>query len=198
MPVRLTQKRLQHAMLLKPILESRYPHCFFKDGQPRKPLKIGIDKDLLPLCDELDFVTRKSIKRFLALYCSDPLYLKALLAEDAIRIDLEGNPTEAVTVQEKEKSKENPRRVYFEERRITHTPKKTKPKQSSATKPPSKKQLSGKVKTQPLKSNSHEIKKPKSAAKTPVVTVKRQVIRGPDGKPITRRRRVYEVSRDEA
>jgi len=179
-PTRLTQDRLKQAMVVKSILEERFPACFVKDGQSRKPLKIGIVDELVPLRDEFEDVSRNSIRNFLALYCSDPTYIEACLKPDAMRIDLAGTPVEPVSDEDKARAKASPRKVFFKEKQVVQIPKKPKPKKES--KPAAKK---------PTLSTS------KPAKAVPVVKIKRKLIRGPDGTMILKRSRVIEAKKDE-
>ena len=66
--------------------------------QPRRPLAIGIQAELQALLPPT--VSRRMLRRALALWCGSPAYLRALTAASAMRVDLAGAPVTAVTVED--------------------------------------------------------------------------------------------------
>jgi len=82
----------------------RFPKCFF-DQWEKKPLKIGIDKDLFPIKDELKYSERQ-IECFLFVYTNNDSYEHCLAQHDATRIDLNGEPVEMVTNERKKIAQE--------------------------------------------------------------------------------------------
>jgi sRNA-binding protein len=75
------------------ILVERFPSCFApKDGQKR-PLKIGIYRDLRNACPDLP---KNKIVNFLACYTRGYNYLRAVAAGES-RVDLQGNVTEPMS-----------------------------------------------------------------------------------------------------
>jgi sRNA-binding protein len=76
-------------------MQEKYPKCFSK---PPKPLAIGILKDVLAECQELE-ITRGQLQQFFHRYCGKDQYKQALVVR-AERVDLEGNVRSAVTEKE--------------------------------------------------------------------------------------------------
>jgi sRNA-binding protein len=68
------------------ILCVAFPHTFFPKGAAKRPLKIGIFKDIRAKGHEVPY---RTLKRALHDYCSGPLYLKAMKAGEP-RLDLDG------------------------------------------------------------------------------------------------------------
>jgi ProP effector len=81
------------------LLCERFPGTFARNPAERRPLKCGIDRDLVARLDGT--VSRSAIKRALGAYVSCPEY-RARLVEEAARIDLDGNAAGAVTASEAE------------------------------------------------------------------------------------------------
>jgi ProP effector len=79
------------------LLCERFPKTFAHDPPERRPLKLGIDRDLVARLNGA--VSRSTFKRVLGIYTSCPEY-RARLIEGATRIDLDGNPAGAVTAGE--------------------------------------------------------------------------------------------------
>lgn len=78
-------------------LHITYPKCFAAKGQQKRPLKIGIHKDLLANGREMmPGLSCRLIRAGLRDYVSGPTYLRNMLA-GAERIDLDGNPAGVVT-----------------------------------------------------------------------------------------------------
>ena len=74
-------------------LMQRFPAAFARSG-PRKPLKLGIDDDLVAAG-----FPRSEISGGLGSYCNNYRYLIAM-AQGAVRVDLEGRPAGIVTADE--------------------------------------------------------------------------------------------------
>jgi sRNA-binding protein len=71
--------------------ERLFPHCFVAGGRKRHPLKIGIHKDPIAVCNPLvdwGLISVVNIKRALALYDSNSGY--SCRKADTARIDLRG------------------------------------------------------------------------------------------------------------
>jgi ProP effector len=87
-------KRLREENLAtRQILCTAFPHAFFPKGSAKKPLKIGIFKDIRSLGHS---VTYRRLKAALHDYTSGPLYLKAM-KEGEPRLDLDGYTAGFVT-----------------------------------------------------------------------------------------------------
>lgn len=79
----------EHILPAREQLAKRFPAAFMRKGEPeKKPLKIGIEKDLLAAVKD---IPRKVLKRVISDYRSGPKYTKAMIS-GAQRIDLDGNP----------------------------------------------------------------------------------------------------------
>ncbi len=75
------------------ILEERFPACFKPPGQPRLPLKVGIDQDIINLAPDLSETdVKQAIKSYVA---ASEYYLAS--TEGGVRVDLEGNAAGVVT-----------------------------------------------------------------------------------------------------
>ncbi|HWZ08222.1 MAG TPA: ProQ/FINO family protein, partial [Bradyrhizobium sp.] len=68
--------------------------------RPKKPLKVGIDKDILAADPELD---AEIVKLVLRIYVTHETYRKVMI-EGARRVDLDGNPAGFVTKSQAELS----------------------------------------------------------------------------------------------
>jgi len=79
------------------LLCERFPKTFARDPAGQRPLKRGIDRELMARLGGT--VSRSAIKRVLGAYVASPEY-RAKLIEGAARIDLDGNPAGAVTASE--------------------------------------------------------------------------------------------------
>lgn len=64
-----------------------FPLAFSPKGSPKKPLSVGIDRDIIARAPTLN---KAHVKMFLGAYVGGPKYLSAL-TEGAERIDLDGN-----------------------------------------------------------------------------------------------------------
>ena len=81
-------------------LLKRWPNCFSGYMRPKKPLKVGIDKDILAADPELD---TEIVKLVLRIYVTHETYRKVMI-EGAGRVDLDGNPAGFVTKSQAELS----------------------------------------------------------------------------------------------
>ena len=75
-----------HAMV------QRWPQCFYSDGQRRRPLKIGIAKEIFATGD----FDARVLARVMGFYCRNVGYLRACTA-GALRIGLDGEPAGEVS-----------------------------------------------------------------------------------------------------
>jgi hypothetical protein len=78
------------------ILIKRWSNCFKGYMRPKKPIKVGIHRDIFAAAPELD---AKTVKMTLRRYVSDASY-RAALIEGAARYDLNGCPDGVVTEQQ--------------------------------------------------------------------------------------------------
>ena len=100
-----TLELYHQALALGEQLRKTFPKCFFPIGQ-EKPLKAGIFHDLVARSHELSPTPdKKIIRAFMVIYTTSIFYRAALLAPNAIRIDLEGNEGDAITIQERYRAK---------------------------------------------------------------------------------------------
>lgn len=83
-------------------LAARFPKCFAVPDTRRRPLKVGIDADLLAALSGT--IRRTELIRALAMYCSSDGYLERVLT-GAWRVDLEGNPAGVVTADDERHAK---------------------------------------------------------------------------------------------
>lgn len=87
------ERKRQHQEILqvRTAVVLEFPNCFVPKGAPKRPLKIGIIKDLLAAGREaFPGLSVRLIKAFLADYCGGPNYHKAMVP-GAIRVDLNGS-----------------------------------------------------------------------------------------------------------
>jgi ProP effector len=82
-----------NAIKMRKLLAKRFPQCFKAFGQPKLPLKIGIDRDIIAAAPELRY---RNILYAIADYTSGSSYLRTLI-EGAARIDLNGDAAGIVT-----------------------------------------------------------------------------------------------------
>jgi sRNA-binding protein len=87
-------KKRTRAKALIAVLAAKFPKCFAVPDTRRRPLKVGIDADLLATLSGT--IPRTDLIRALAMYCSSHGYLERVL-NGAWRIDLQGNPAGVVT-----------------------------------------------------------------------------------------------------
>lgn len=79
----------EHILPAREQLAKRFPAAFMRKGEPeKKPLKIGIAKEVLALVKD---IPRKVVKRAISDYCCGPKYTKAMVT-GAVRVGLDGNP----------------------------------------------------------------------------------------------------------
>jgi ProP effector len=83
------------------LLYAQFPAAFARDPADRQPLKCGIHRDLMARLEGA--VSRKGLSRAIGAYVSDPGY-RGKLVENAVRVDLDGNPAGAVTAREVEQA----------------------------------------------------------------------------------------------
>jgi ProP effector len=83
-------------------LAARFPKCFAVPDSRRRPLKIGIDVDVMAALGET--IPRTELIRALAMYCSSEGYLARVLS-GAPRIDLEGKPAGIVAADDEKRAK---------------------------------------------------------------------------------------------
>ncbi|MDF2529368.1 MAG: ProQ family protein [Gammaproteobacteria bacterium] len=91
------QQRYQEAKSLLEFLCTNHPECF--NLKFRKPLKVGIDKDILSKYPEK--ITKKTLlANALKIYTLNIRYWKGILTQED-RVDLEGKPHGKVTEEQK-------------------------------------------------------------------------------------------------
>jgi ProP effector len=83
-------------------LAAKFPKCFAVPDTRRRPLKVGIDADLLAALSGT--IRRTELIRALAMYCSSDGYLEGVLT-GAWRVDLEGKPAGVVTADDERHAK---------------------------------------------------------------------------------------------
>ena len=84
-------------------LQRKFPAAFPKNPAPKLPLKLGIHKDLFLHSKELD-LGEAEIRMAIKTWCEGRRYWTCMV-EAAPRIDLQGVPTGAVTVEEAARAK---------------------------------------------------------------------------------------------
>ena len=84
------------------VLAAKFPKCFAVPDTPRRPLKVGIEADLLAVLGGT--IRRTELIRALAMYCSSEGYLEGVLT-GAWRVDLEGKPASAVSADDEKHAK---------------------------------------------------------------------------------------------
>src|SRR5262245_15876337 len=98
----MSQSRNQAVTAAIALLAERYPKCFSVYEGRRRPLKIGIHKDILAAVDGA--LTPLELGKALGAYCSNPVYL-GHTRKGAWRLDLDGNPAGVVTADEEAHAK---------------------------------------------------------------------------------------------
>ena len=78
----------RRATALLGVLCDRYPKAF--DIEHPRPLKVGIDRDIAVEMDDTSLAFETDLRNAMRLYTSSPVYLTAMMAEGAERIDLAG------------------------------------------------------------------------------------------------------------
>src|SRR5262245_14137018 len=99
--VRMLKKRARTKAVIT-ALAARFPKCFAVPDTSRRPLKVGIDADILAALSGT--IRRTELIRALAMYCSSEGYLERVLT-GALRIDLEGKPAGVVTADDERHAK---------------------------------------------------------------------------------------------
>src|SRR5262245_64758183 len=84
------------------VLAAKFPKCFAVSDTRRRPLKVGIDADLLAALG--GSIRRTELIRALAMYCSSEGYLERVLT-GAWRIDLEGKRADDVSPEDEKHAK---------------------------------------------------------------------------------------------
>ena len=79
------------------LLCETFPACFQRYERRRRPLKIGIHVDILAALDGV--ITPQELGLALAIYVGNKVYRSGLVA-GAVRIDLNGQPCGAVTIEQ--------------------------------------------------------------------------------------------------
>jgi ProP effector len=85
------------AKALIALLAERWPDCFAVYQTRRRPLKVGIHRDVLAALG--DMVTARELSVALGIYTGNVVYL-CHCREHAVRIDLDGNAVGVVTAEE--------------------------------------------------------------------------------------------------
>ncbi len=83
----------RRALEMQVTLAERFPACFKPPGQPRLPLKVGIDLDVLSIAPDL---SETDLKQAIRSYVAAPEYYLVAI-EGAVRVDLDGEPAGMVT-----------------------------------------------------------------------------------------------------
>jgi ProP effector len=84
------------------LLAETFPRCFSVYEGRRRPLKIGIHKDILAAVDGA--LTLPELSKALRVHCANGAYLHSS-REGAQRTDLDGNPAGIVTAEESQRAK---------------------------------------------------------------------------------------------
>jgi sRNA-binding protein len=98
----MSQGHNQAATAAITLLAETFPRCFSVYEGRRRPLKIGIHKDILAAVDGA--LTPLELSKALRAYCANGAYLHSS-REGAQRIDLDGNPAGIVTAEESQGAK---------------------------------------------------------------------------------------------
>ncbi len=81
----------QEILQVRTALCLAFPACFAPKGEAKKPLKIGVTKDLLVYARQhFPALSRRLITATIRDYCGGVHYLKAI-TKGAVRVDLDGN-----------------------------------------------------------------------------------------------------------
>jgi ProP effector len=84
------------------LLAERWPRCFWVWEARRRPLKLGIHKEIQAALDGA--ITQTELHKALGVYCSNRAYLEHTLT-GAWRLDLDGKPAGTVTADEEAHAK---------------------------------------------------------------------------------------------
>jgi ProP effector len=90
----MTKQKYQEALATITLLQERFPKTFFVREVKRKPLKIGIDRDVVAMLNGT--LKPDELTNALRYYVSAPGYLAAL-RPNAVRVDLNGEPAGIVS-----------------------------------------------------------------------------------------------------
>jgi ProP effector len=103
----MSKKRARSKAVIS-VLAAKFPKCFAVPDTRRRPLKVGIDTDLLAALGGT--IRRTELIRALAMYCSSEGYLEGVLT-GAWRVDLEGTPAGAVSADDEKHAKAKQARI---------------------------------------------------------------------------------------
>ncbi|WP_428031530.1 ProQ/FINO family protein [Ancylobacter sp.] len=101
------KRRREAAKTGRALLVERFPRCFCAKGEPKRPLKLGIHKDLRIAAPD---IPRRMIVFALADYTSGLSYLRAIQI-GASRVDLEGWPAGEVSIPQAKAAREQLERI---------------------------------------------------------------------------------------
>jgi ProP effector len=94
--------RTDDAMAVIRTLAERWPETFYPESKERKPLKVGIFKDLKAAAPDID---PKMLRLALRVYTTSGAYLFAC-SKGHKRVDLNGNAVEEVSEKDKARARE--------------------------------------------------------------------------------------------
>jgi ProP effector len=97
----MSKKRARSKAVIS-VLAAKFPKCFAVPDTRRRPLKVGIDADLLAALGGA--IRRTELIRALAMYCSSEGYLERVLT-GAWRVDLQGKPAGVVSADDEKHAK---------------------------------------------------------------------------------------------
>jgi len=104
----ISNEHFEKILEARTLLEKRYSNCFKKEDEEPIPLKLKIAKDLKKQREQYsDIPSNSIINDFLSIYSTSKEYIKCLQEPQAMRVDLEGNPIEAVSEAHKEFAKKS-------------------------------------------------------------------------------------------
>lgn len=92
------RRLIEENMRIRAILASRWPQVFSPKGAEKRPLKVGILKDI---CVELPELSFQQVRNAITDYCFGPTYNRNVV-EGAPRLDLQGKVAGHVTAEEAE------------------------------------------------------------------------------------------------
>jgi ProP effector len=95
------QKRYEEIQATIGVLVKTFPKCFWVWESCRRPLKIGIDRDIR---ERLNTLSPAALSAALQFYCNNPGYRRRIL-KGAWRIDLDGRPAGSVTAEQEASAK---------------------------------------------------------------------------------------------
>jgi ProP effector len=98
----MSQSHNQPATAVIALLAKTFPKCFSVYERRRRPLKIGIHRDIKAALDGA--ITPADLHKALGIYCSNPAYL-GHTRTGAWRLDLDGKPAGTVTADEEAHAK---------------------------------------------------------------------------------------------